>query len=189
MTRERILSRLRHLKVLAEQGVGGEATTAQELYEKISNKYNVTDEELEKLNVDKVEKYWFKYKDELSKRLATQIFYMVTGSAEYWVKTDKRYKMLGVECTQLEHDEIVFLHTFYMKHFKEELDIFFKAFVNVNNLFPNSSARLYKPNSDDEDTKLTQEEIKRLNKMFNMSQGMEKVTPVKQIEEKEYTGG
>lgn len=184
MTRDKILSKLRHLKILAEQGVGGEATGAQSLYEKISKKYDISDEELQGLELEKVEKRWFKYKDELSKKLATQVFYKVTGSTVYWVRKDKRFKEIGVECTQLEYDEILFYYNFYMGHFRKELDIFFRAFVNANDIFPNASARLYEGN-DDNDSKLTKEELDRLSKVFNMARNMEKHTPHKQLEQKQ----
>lgn len=184
MTRDKVLAKLKHLKVLSEQGIGGEATTAQILYDKISKKYDISDEELQQLGYDKVERRWFKYSDELSKQLATQIFYKVTGSPTYWTKTDKRKKQIGVDCTELEYDEIKFYHSFYMEHFRKELDIFFRAFINVNDIYPNSSARLYEENTS-EDRELTKEELERLDKMFRMSRGMDKKTPHKQIEQKD----
>ena len=47
MTREQITKRLKALKALAEQGVGGERRDARRLYEKLKSKYGISEEELQ----------------------------------------------------------------------------------------------------------------------------------------------
>lgn len=47
MTREQATKKLKALKALAEQGVGGEKEGARRLYEKLKNKYGIEEEELQ----------------------------------------------------------------------------------------------------------------------------------------------
>ena len=46
MTREQAADKLKKLKALAEQGVGGERRDARRLYEKLKSKYGISEEEL-----------------------------------------------------------------------------------------------------------------------------------------------
>ena len=47
MTKEQITKKLKALKALAEQGVGGERRDARRLYEKLKSKYGISEEELQ----------------------------------------------------------------------------------------------------------------------------------------------
>ena len=47
MTREQAADKLKKLKALAEQGVGGERRDARRLYEKLKSKYGISEEELQ----------------------------------------------------------------------------------------------------------------------------------------------
>ena len=56
MTREQAADKLKKLKALAEQGVGGERQDARRLYEKIKIKYGISEEELKEPQQDPQEK-------------------------------------------------------------------------------------------------------------------------------------
>ena len=56
MTREQITKRLKALKALAEQGVGGERRDARRLYEKLKSKYGISEEELQQEQQNQQEK-------------------------------------------------------------------------------------------------------------------------------------
>ena len=47
MTREQVAKKLKALKALAEQGVGGEKEGARRMYEKLKSKYGISEEELQ----------------------------------------------------------------------------------------------------------------------------------------------
>lgn len=148
---DRIREKLRKIKALAEKGTEGEKSSAIKMYEEMKIKYGIEDVEIaeEKTNLE-----WFRYKDELEKRLLAQIFYMITGSRETWVKTDKRYKLIGVECTELERDEIKFYFEYYKELLLKEFDHFIAAFCCANNLYPTEDARCYtKPTEDSKNDK------------------------------------
>lgn len=56
MTREQATKKLKALKELAEKGVGGEKEGARRLYEKLKNKYGISEEELREEPKDPQEK-------------------------------------------------------------------------------------------------------------------------------------
>ena len=56
MTREQAADKLKKLKALAEQGVGGERQDARRLYEKIKIKYGISEEELQQEQQNQQEK-------------------------------------------------------------------------------------------------------------------------------------
>ena len=56
MTKEQVTKKLKALKALAEQGVGGEKEDARRLYEKLKNKYGISEEELRQEPKDPQEK-------------------------------------------------------------------------------------------------------------------------------------
>ncbi|QJU18978.1 hypothetical protein HLY09_05940 [Enterocloster bolteae] len=56
MTREQAADKLKKLKALAEQGVGGERRDARRLYEKLKSKYGISEEELQQEQQNQQEK-------------------------------------------------------------------------------------------------------------------------------------
>ena len=56
MTREQAADKLKKLKALAEQGVGGERQDARRLYEKLKSKYGISEEELQQAQQNQQEK-------------------------------------------------------------------------------------------------------------------------------------
>ena len=56
MTKEQVTKKLKALKALAEQGVGGERRDARRLYEKLKSKYGISEEELQQEQQNQQEK-------------------------------------------------------------------------------------------------------------------------------------
>lgn len=179
MNNTKIQEKLKKIKDLAEHGVDGEKEGAIELYQKLLAKYELTDEDVEEI---KVSRRWFRYDNDLDKKLLTQIFYKVTGSPTFYEKIDKRRRMISTDCTDFELDQIVFYYQFYKEHMKSELDKFIAAFFSVNSLFPDETARCYEESKDLENTH--KRRLDELVKIDLMASGMEKKTPYSQIEDK-----
>lgn len=180
MDKNKIQDKLKKLKALAERGVGGEKETAEALYKKLIEKYELSEELIEEEEIDR---HWFRYDDFVDNKLLCQIFYKVTGNRTYWVKTDKRRRLIGVDCTNFELDQILFYYQFYKKHLQSEIEVFISAFFNVNDLFPDESARCY-DNSDDDDMPSIKD-LDRLEKMLAFSKGINKKTPNLMLEDKD----
>lgn len=174
---EKIQRRLAKIKRLAEQGIGGEKETAIRMYHELVEKYGITEVEEIKLNME-----WFRYKTELEQRLLSQILYMVTGSTMVYKQGGKssHSKLIGIECTTFEKEEIEIYYEHYKKFLQEEFDIFMSAFCSKNSLYPDETARCYKEPDDKEETI---EERQRRMRIAFMSEGMnENGRPVKRLE-------
>ncbi len=176
MTREQAIEKLKKIKELAERGVGGEKTSAIEIYKKIVKKYNIENIEI----VDTVELRWFPFKTPLEERLLIQILYKVTGNRTYWFKCDKRKHLRGVECTEFEAEEINFYFEIYRKALSNQLKLFIEAFIRSNDIYPDETTRIKEEQC--EFNILTDEEWERSYLIAKMAEGIEKTQVHKQIE-------
>lgn len=172
----KIQDKLKKIKELAERGVGGERETAKKLYENLLKKYELSDDDIE----DSLQVRWFRFKDDIDKKLLIHIFYKVTGDSSYWTKKDKRMNLVGCECTEFESDEIVFYYQFYREHLNNEIDIFMSAFMHKNRIYPDVNARVHGDESNDRDYDLS-----KAAKIINMANAIDRKTPLVQIEEKD----
>lgn len=177
MNREKVKEKLIKIKALADSVDYPEKTSVLEMYNRLLEKYSIDSNDIIE---EKLTRRYFKYNNYIDRALLTQIFYMVTGDDKYYMFKDKRKREVSLDCTDLEYEEIKFYYDFYARHMAEELDIFIAAFVNSNNLFPNSSARMYKENDIDFD-KL---DLERLERISNMAGDIRKKSPAKQTEQK-----
>ena len=175
MTRENAERKIKALKALAEQGVGGEKDGALKTYKKLLKKYEISEEEILE---DRTTLHWFGYKTELEEELLIQIFYKVTGSPEYHSYTGdyKRRKKRGCECTEIEAAEIKMLFDFYRQELQRELEGFMIAFRQGNNLYPDKTARRYQE-YDGPDRELEGEELRKYKKAAWYRMVLDKRTP------------
>lgn len=170
---ENLLERIKRIKALAEKGVGGEKETAQATLKRLMKKHNITEYDLSE---EVTELEWFRYKDKAEFRLLCQIMYMVTGDGETWRNKDKRYKLVACYCTKAEKIEIQANFDFYMRAMRKEMSIFFDAFMQKNNLFPEKAKNKESCREPD---------LERILKMKMMMQGMDVHTRLKEIKGRE----
>lgn len=102
---------------------------------------------------------WFRFKDELQRRLLHQIMYTVVGDREFYKRKNGKGKMVATYCTPAEKVEIEITFDFFNKAMQKELESFLWAFFIKNNLFPPSSGTIANNNeseiSEDEFMKIT----------------------------------
>lgn len=173
LTIEEAERKIRAVKALAEQGSPGERENAQMLLKRLCDKYNIAEGDLEE---EKKLLRWFRYSQDIEKRLLCQIIYMITGKLTWNCKGIRKKKLVGVECSIAESIEIESNYKFYLNALKKELDIFMDAFSNKNMLFPSADIDTYKPNKEIDK--------ERVNKMSLMMEGMERHIKHKAIEGK-----
>lgn len=94
----------------------------------------------------------------------------------YGEYSGRKRKKMGTECTAAERLEIEANYAFFKEAMKKELEIFYSAFANKNNLFP--PADKVKPRSIEE---LSPEEKAYYAKVGLMAEGMERHTLRKAI--------
>ncbi|MDR2090655.1 MAG: hypothetical protein LBP62_03270 [Clostridiales bacterium] len=167
---------LKKVKKLAECGVGGEKTNAEELLKKLIKKYNISPGELEA----DTERRWYKipFRGQHEKTIVSQCAFKVFGGVEEEWEKLKGYYLRGkmyIYCTKLEYAEIAALCEFYRACFNRDLKIFTDAFVQKNRLFPE------RPPPEKKRTKEEEEEVRRI---FEMMIGMQEHEIYKQIEQK-----
>lgn len=129
--KEKILSKLKGLKALADRGVDGEKIAAQKMLEKFMCKHGITEGDL---GVEQTECSYFAYKGEIEKKLLVQVVYSVLGDSltDLYPLKGK----LGFYTTIAQRVEIEIKFDFYKKAWKEELAFFYKAFVSKNDIIP-----------------------------------------------------
>ncbi len=165
-TQAALIEKIRKLAVRADRCFGPEKEAAAIMLEKMMNKYGITEADLEE---EATCLEWFKYKDELQKRLLNQVLYMVLGARETYRRKDGRGKQIAVYCTAAERIEIEITYDFFKRAMLEEIETFFGAFCIKNNIYPSPD----KPRADTEEPELTDEEILKLTYMLR---GMERHT-------------
>ena len=178
MDNDKLEAKLLKIKALAERGEGGEKESAIKLYDKLLKKYDIDEKSLQK---DKLSKHWFGYENEIEENLLVQIFYMVTGDSEYFRRHSRTHgSQCGCFCTDFENTEIHFYFEFYKDALNQELEAFLMAFKLKNHLFPDSSARCYQPEEDEEG-----EYSDILVKAQKIAEDIDKSSPVRRLADSE----
>lgn len=154
-----VARKLRAIKALAEQGNEGERAAAMALIGRLKKKYGVTvDDVMEDVRT----MHEYRYQDKYTEQLLHQIHYMVTGTGEVFRPRKGRAKVLYFECTDAEAVEIRANYEFYKAALQKDMDLFYSAFIQRNELFPE------KPQEKDATKKVDPEDIMRILKMAAM---------------------
>ena len=165
---------LQKIQALAEKGVGGEKANAEILLKKLCKKYGI---EEACLSEEKICRFDISWQSKFERKLVAQVLYQVVGdinekkySATY---TKKRNKGV-LFCTQAEFIEFRARFNFYKYHWKQDLEIFYSAFVKKNSIYPpNDKVKQFK-----EKLFMSEEDIK----IAQMQRGMERHNYNLQIE-------
>ncbi len=160
-----ILELAKKLKALADKGVGGEAVNAAKKLELICLKHGIN---LEDLDDDKLQMGWFNVKPQ-QRKFFIQVVASVLGSdfSTYsQLKNGKKIKdVLGIESKPAQIAEVEMKYTFYWRAYQEELAIFYRAFIQTNQLYVKGSSA---------QKDLTPEEEEMLERTLAMAQAMRK---------------
>ena len=131
---------MRKINALADRGVDGEKANAQALLEKLMQKYGI--EECDIIN-DMVRTHELMIDSSIPFiiRLVSQIAYTVYGNIDerkclFRITGSKKRNRLFIDCTDSEFLEIVAMYDFYKKHLSDDIDLFFRAFIQSNAIFP-----------------------------------------------------
>ena len=144
---------------LSKRGVGGEKENAKKLLEKLMKKNGMTYEDLETLEV---KTRYIKYKNNLEMKLACQILYMMDPTISiYNAYRPNGYKdnsKMRIDVTDSVFIEFEYTFSILKKDLEKELDLFYKAFVVKNHLYPAVT-----PQQDEEkEDKITWEEAMKM---------------------------
>ena len=135
--RERLLEKLKRIKALAERGVNGEQDNATALLAALMEKHGITEADLEGAEIHV---HWIRYKTIYERKLLFQLSYMHLGSGHasgcVGAYSGRKRKEVGINCTPAQYIEIAADYQFYREALEEEMDVFYSAFIQKNDLFP-----------------------------------------------------
>lgn len=150
------------LKALADRGVGGEKVNAEAKLKKLMQVHGFTMEDIEG---EKTEYHYFKVPVG-SRQLFGQIAATVLGRDHDVFGVKKKKDQCAIKTTAALRIEIETKFDFYYTAYKNELSIFYSAFISANDLYPKDGAIL------DGDT-LSKEERERLIKVQKLAEGID----------------
>lgn len=175
----KIIELAKKLKALADRGVDGEKENAAEMLGKFMEKHKLS---LEDIEGEKKRRRRFKVLAD-QKIFFNQICSNVLGR-NYRVESTGQAIYKVVEVTDAEYVEILAKYEFYWKHYQKEQEIFYKAFIQKNQLYRKETDEERRQRQEREhERELTPEEKAELWKMANMMQGMDAARFHKQLNE------
>ena len=184
MDKQTIINKLKKIKALSEKGVNGEMDSANSMLEELMKKYGITEEDLGIEEEPKTRFFNAKENLPLFVQIALKVFGKKTRG--YKNKIKQEYRMyytdngelgdidfnVSVDCTKAEFLEIKFYYETYLADYKKQLEVFYYAYLDKNNLLMPC----------DEDKQPTAEENKIAINALMMQQGIEKKVVNKAIE-------
>lgn len=186
MNKEKILTLAKKLKALSDRGVGGEKESATRILLRFCDKHGISLEEITGEEEVSDHEVWLEKEPSKEISFFVQVCSSVLGK-DFKVGIYKRNYKKGqkysgkkrcfVTCTPSQLLEIKAKHDFFWKHYQEEVEIFYSAFIQTQRLFAKSD-----PNDKSDEKPLTDEEKEELYKIMNMMQGMDRKVFNKQLE-------
>lgn len=132
------------LKALADKGVAGEKLNAEKMLSEFMKKHNLTIEEIEG---EAEGEYFFKLEKEdvmLWRQIVANVNYKIPKYGEFPKTHIKKYYLGGnylIKCTAAEFVEIESKFNFYKNLYKQELEVFYSAFIHANSLYSSRPAK------------------------------------------------
>lgn len=133
------LDLLKKLKSLADdvRGNENERQSAEEQLNKLMQKYNITENDLE---IEKTSRRDFYFKDEWEHRLICQTIYKLWPEMTIYRQLGKK-NWIWAEMTDAQYLEFEVHYCAYKASFKKEFDIFYYAFLSKNRIFPDKPVK------------------------------------------------
>ena len=120
---------LAKIKQLAEKGAYGEKANAENLLMKLKTKYGITDIDTEEFITCELA-----YKSTVQRLLIGQVAYAVTGKEG--TKYNPKKRVVKIKCTPAQKIEICEMVKFYLRAYEKDLAIFYRAFIEKNDIYP-----------------------------------------------------
>lgn len=166
---------LQKLKALTEKGVGGEKRNAENMLNKLMDKYNISETELSE---DTIAETRFTYHGKEQERLLLQIIYKVTNATDNthaynYTKSNRKCRtIIGADVTAAQKIEIEFLFDFYVTQYEKERTALLNAFIQKHHLYG-------KLKLGEQPKRVSPEEIIKMSKLMK---GLDYVSPIRRLE-------
>lgn len=123
---------IQKLKALSDRGVAGEKENATKLLRKLMQKYAISEEDLKQ---EEVRTVWVTLKNDAERKICGQILYAYFNNADLYKRHGDRTKY-WTELTPAQEIEFKYMLSVYLESFYKEQDIFIRAFIQKNKIFP-----------------------------------------------------
>lgn len=175
--RQRVIERLRKIHNLTLRGCDGEKETAERMLHNALRKYDLQLEDILPEDANLRKTWWYTFTGAFEKRLLRQSFAMVCSPDKASVYKHKHLRnQLGCDLTQAQMIEMDLFYHRYRVMWKEEMDMFFIAFLSKHNIYPEFKEE--KKCKNTEDSPLSEQEIEKLRKFM---QGMDSANIRRQL--------
>lgn len=167
-SREKLIEKAMKLKAMTESNQEGERESATQFLADFMQKHDITWKDLD----DTIEQEFFiPFTEEYQRKLLVQITYMHAGSGHCYALFKKnseedegqKTNSIVIKCRPIDFLNIKLDWEFYWEKFQEELDMFYRAFIEQNQLFPPEN--LQSDDDSDDNENLSEEQIRKINKM------------------------
>jgi len=125
MSDQNIIDLAKKLKALAEQGVGGEKENASAMLQRLMDKHGIT---IDSISNDVKKRRWFTVKTTQLKFLRQVVSSVIGGDYSYFVHPNVKSE-IAFELTDAEYIEVEAKFDFYWRKYKEDMEIFYSAFI------------------------------------------------------------
>ncbi len=168
------IERIRKIRELAINGIAGEQTSAQKLFDQLVEKYHLEDYDFESSSK---RDYEFMFNDKFEEKLLIQIFSKVTESDEiyeisYTATSGEAKSKLKGYCSESQKIQIEFLFDFYNTLWQEELEVVLAAFIQKHALFRHLKK---------DETKASEYDQETIDRIFSLMEGLVDKEPISRI--------
>jgi hypothetical protein len=171
---EKIKIRMKKILALATRGVGGEQINAKIRLTNLLNRYGLTIDDIQ--DYKERSEYTIPYKTVNERIIILAIYQDLRPNVESFVH---RRKNCVLELSKSEYVEFKLKYEIYRRELEKELEITFQAFMESQNLWPES----WRDKAREDNAKPTQEQLELWVKAWERSMEIDELTIRRQIGE------
>ncbi len=168
MSTQKLKTRMRMLLAMVRQGEAGERDNADRALSRLLKKHGYT---ISDIDSEEEDVFDFRVKSDEERVVLLSLISKVRGGFDVRISAGKRN--FSVLLTQGEHATITAMWEIYRDEWKKEATRTLRAFVNQNELYPESCLA----DQDKEKKKLTREDVAELERIRNRMNLMDTIRP------------
>jgi hypothetical protein len=132
MDRIALITKMRKVLALANQGIGGEKHNAERQLEAMCKRYGINREELEG---ETKRMLWLSYSDKDERKLAHQVIVWATESYDTPVWKRGKRREVGADLTEAQRVQVLVAYGVYCREYAKIKANMFTAFISRNELY------------------------------------------------------
>jgi len=169
----KVIELAKKLKALADRGIGGEKENAIMFLERLMQQHGITYAEIEGEAVSEHVVYYIKKDFDITRQIIASVIGKLSREnyAKYKYVQSNGKRAFCINCTDAEYLLIDAKLNFYLKVYAAELELFYSAFIQRNELYMKADSTKQSETIAEPQTK---EELQRLERMHRMMRAMPK---------------